>query len=200
VHKWKRVETDDGPRFRSALALHEAALLRSLVGSIVGMLEARESASPPDELEQITGMKTGNAKPPEDATTRRLLPDFYRPDGDGAVAPVDDSTVDADGLNAALRSLHEPEIIDAKRVAAQQVLDTLPERGGRFELTEEQADAWIVAVNDIRLALGTMLQIGPDGPDQLPPGDPMAGQLNVYQWLTVLQEYLVVALMGRPRR
>ncbi len=198
MHKWKRVETDDGPRFRSALALHEAALLRNLVGSIVDMLDARETASEPDELEQITGMRTGNAKPPEDATTRRLLPDFVRADGEGSA--VEDPNVDAAGLNAALRSLHEPGIIDAKRTAAQRMLETLPERGGRFELTEEQANAWIAAVNDIRLALGTMLQIGPDGPEQLAPGDPMAGQLNVYQWLTVLQEYLVVALMGRRGR
>ncbi|MDD7814711.1 DUF2017 domain-containing protein [Mycobacterium sp. CSUR Q5927] len=201
MHKWKRVDTDDGPRFRSALALHEAALLRNLVGSIVGMLEERESASPTDELEQITGMRTGNTKPPEDATTRRLLPDFYRSGGSGEVASADDAAVDAEGLNAALRSLHEPEIIDAKRNAAQQLLDSLPQKAGRFELTEEQANAWIAAVNDIRLALGTMLQIGPDGPpDRLAPGDPMAGQLSVYQWLTVLQEYLVVALMGRSGR
>lgn len=200
MHKWKRVETDDGPRFRSALALHEAALLRNLVGSIVGMLDAREFSSPPDELEQITGMRTGNARPPEDATTRRLLPDFFRP-GDGEESVVaGDSSIDAAGLNAALRSLHEPEIIDAKRGAAQQVLATVPDQGGRFELTEDQANAWIAAVNDIRLALGTMLKIGPDGPDRLPAGDPMSRQLNVYQWLTVLQEYLVVALMGRSRR
>ncbi|CAJ1495601.1 DUF2017 domain-containing protein [[Mycobacterium] kokjensenii] len=204
MQKWKRVETDGGPRFRSALALHEAALLRNLVGSIVGMLDAREFSSPPDELEQITGMRAGNSRPPQDATTRRLLPDFYRPDGpDGPGVPDSPDThapVDADGLNSALRSLHEPAIIDAKREAAQQLLATVPESGGRFELTEEQANAWIAAVNDIRLALGTMLQIGPDGPEQLSAGDPMAGQLNVYQWLTVLQEYLVVALMGRSRR
>lgn len=187
MHKWKRVETDDGPRFRSALALHESALLRSLANSIIGMLDARESSSPPDELELITGIRAGNAAPPEDATMRRLLPDFSR------------SEVE-DGLNAALRSLHEPVIIDAKRVAAQQVLDTVPEQGGRFELTEEQANAWIAAVNDIRLALGTMLQIGPEGPDELPAGHPMTGQLSVYHWLTVLQEYLVVALMKRSRR
>ena len=190
MHKWKRVETDDGPRFRSALALHESALLRSLANSILGMLDARESSSPPDELELITGMRTGNTAPPEDATMRRLLPDFHR-SGDGS---------DDDAMNSALRSLHEPAIIDAKRVAVQQVLDTLPEQGGRFELTEDQANAWIAAVNDIRLALGAMLQIGPEGPDELPAGHPMAGQLNVYQWLTVLQEYLVVALMKGSRR
>ncbi len=47
----------------------------------------------------------------------------------------------------------------------------------------------------MRLALGTMLDIGPHGPDRLPPEHPMAGHLDVYQWLTVLQEYLVLSLM-----
>ena len=51
-----------------------------------------------------------------------------------------------------------------------------------------------------RLALGTILGIGPDGPDRLPQGHPMAAHLEVYQWLTVLQEYLVLGLMGKPIR
>lgn len=191
MRKWKRVETANGPRFRSALDPHEAALLKSLVGSLVGMLDERESSTPPDELEQITGMKTGNAEPPDSATLRRLLPDFSKPEGDPGAA---------DSLNAALRSLHEPEIIDAKRVAAQQLLETVPDEGGRFELTEEGANAWIAAVNDIRLALGTMLEITPGGPDRLPGDHPLAPHLDVYQWLTVLQEYLVLALMGKPAR
>lgn len=195
MRKWKRVETQQGPRFRSALESHEAALLKNLVGSVVGMLDTRESSSPPDELEEITGMKTGNSQPPDDPTLQRLLPDFYRPED-----PEPDPPVSADSLNAALRGLHEPEIIEAKKLAAQQLLDSVPERGGRFELTEQQANAWIAAVNDIRLALGTMLNIGPDGPDRLPADHPMAAQLSVYQWLTVLQEYLVVALMGRSPR
>ena len=37
MRKWKRVETADGPRFRSALAAHEAALLQSLATSLVGI-------------------------------------------------------------------------------------------------------------------------------------------------------------------
>jgi hypothetical protein len=187
------VETDDGPRFRSALAPHEAALLKDLAGSVVGMFDARQSSSPPDELEQITGMKTGNTQPPDEATLRRLLPDFHRTDDHEPDGPAV-----ADSLNAALRSLHEPEIIEAKRVAAQQLLDTVPHQGGRLELTEDQANGWITAVNDIRLALGVMLDIGPNGLEQLPADHPMAGQLSVYQWLTVLQEYLVMALMRRP--
>jgi Domain of unknown function (DUF2017) len=192
VRKWKRVDTADGPRFRSSLASHEAALLQNLVTSMVGMLEDRESSSPADELEEITGMRTGNTQPPQDDTMKRLLPDFFRPQNDHPAG-----SAAAESLNSALRSLHEPEIIDAKRQAAQRVLETLPEGGGKFELTESDAHAWASAVNDVRLALGTMLDVGPNGPDALPPDHPMAGHLDVYQWLTVLQEYLVLGLMGK---
>lgn len=193
MRKWKRVETASGPRFRSALAPHEAALLKNLVAAMLGLLNERESSSPPDELEEITGIKTGNAHRPGDPTLRRLLPDFYQPDDED---PVGAAAFDAfDSLNAALRSLHEPEIIDAKRVAAQQLLDTVPENGGRLELTEDSANAWIAAVNDLRLALGVMLEIGPQGPERVPADHPLSAHFDVYQWLTVLQEYLVLALM-----
>jgi hypothetical protein len=76
-------------------------------------------------------------------------------------------------------------------------LDTVPNGGGRFELSEDDANAWAAAVNDVRLALGTMLDIGPEGPDRVPPEHPMAGHFDVYQWLTVLQEYLVLGLMDK---
>lgn len=191
MRKWKRVETADGPRFRSALAAHEASLLQSLVTSMVEMLDDRESSRPADELEAITGIRTGNPQPPQDATMKRLLPDFYRPQTEH---PAGSGT--AESLNGALRALHEPAIIEAKREAAQRLLDTVPEGGGKFELSEDDAHAWAAAVNDVRLALGTMLDIGPDGPDRLSPEHPMAGHLDVYQWLTVLQEYLVLGLMG----
>ncbi|MBN3509668.1 DUF2017 domain-containing protein [Mycolicibacterium nivoides] len=192
MRKWKRVETADGLRLRSALEAHEAALLASLGTSMLGMLEERGSSGPTDELEMITGMKTGNPQAPEDATMKRLLPDFYRPLTEH---PAGSGT--AESLNSALRGLHEPAIIDAKREAAQRLLDTIPDGGGKFELTEDDAEAWAAAVNDIRLALGTMLDIGAQGPEQLPAEHPMAGHVDVYQWLTVLQEYLVLSLMGR---
>ncbi len=192
MRKWKRVDTADGPRFRSALASHEAALLESLVSSMLAMLDERESSSPADELEEITGFKTGNSQPPEDETMKRLLPDFYRAPTDH---PAGSSATDS--LNSALRSLHEPQIITAKREAAQRLLDTVPNGGGRFELSEDDANAWAAAVNDVRLALGTMLDIGPEGPDRVPPEHPMAGHFDVYQWLTVLQEYLVLGLMDK---
>lgn len=193
MRKWKRVETANGPRFRSSLASHEAALLKNLATAMIGLLDERESSSPADELEEITGIKTGNAEPPKDPTLRRLLPDFHRDDDQDTAHP--DA---ADSLNAALRSLHEPGIVDAKRFAAQRLLSTVPEDGGRFELSEEDANSWTAAVNDIRLSLAVMLEVGPEGPERLPADHPLAVHFDVYQWLTVLQEYLVLVLMG-PR-
>ena len=193
MRKWKRVETRNGPRFRSSLAPHEAALLKNLVGAMVGLLDDRDSTAPSDELEEITGITTGHAQRPGDPTLQRLLPDFYKGNEDDTLN-LDTS----ESLNAALRSLHEPEIIEAKRVAAQQLLDTVPDNGGRFELTEESANAWVAAVNDLRLTLGIMLNVGPQGPERLPADHPLAAHFDVYQWLTVLQEYLVLVLMGKP--
>lgn len=195
VRKWKRVDGAGGPRFRSALAAHEAELLSTLVTSLLGMLDDREASAPVDELAELTGMRTGNSAPPQDDTLKRLLPDFYRPATDH---PAGSGA--ADSLNSALRSLHEPAILDAKREAAQRLLDTVPRGGGKFELSEDDAHAWASAVNDVRLALGTMLDVGSDIPDRLPGDHPMSGHLDVYQWLTVLQEYLVVVLMGKSQR
>ncbi|MGB8405492.1 MAG: DUF2017 domain-containing protein [Mycobacterium sp.] len=183
MRKWKRVDTAAGVRLRAALEPHEVQLLSNLVGSLCEMLDDRESSTPQDELAQLTGIKVGHSQAPDDDTMRRLLPDFHR-----------DEQPD-ESLNGALRSLHEPVIIEAKRQAAQRLLDTLPAGGGRFELTEEDGQAWAGAVNDVRLALGTMLDVGPDGPEQLSSDDPMAGHAEVYHWLTYLQEYLVLSLM-----
>ncbi len=195
MRKWKRVDTVQGPRFVSALERHEVELLRNMATSVQQMLDERQSSTPSDPLEQITGIRTGNSTPPENATMRRLLPDFVKERSE-ATGETSNGALDS----GALRSLHEPQIIDGKIAAAQLLLDTLPDGGGRLELTEDEAGAWIAAINDIRLTLGTLLQIGPDGPDRLPSGHPMAAHLEVYQWLTVLQEYLVLGLMGKPIR
>ena len=192
MRRWRRVQTAEGARFVSALEPHEVKLLKNMATSIQEMLDDRQAGSPSDPLEQITGIRTGNPKPPDDATLSRLLPGFVKDAQAGQQTPEESNSV--------LRSLHEPGIIDAKIVAAQRLLDTLPEGGGQLELSEADAQAWIAAINDIRLALGTMLGIGPEMPDRLPAGHPMAIHLEVYGWLTVLQEYLVLGLMGKPIR
>lgn len=191
MRKWKRVDTADGLRFATTMDPHEVALLRNMASSMQEMLDERQSLSPSDPLEQLTGIRTGNTTPPANDSLRRLLPDFIS---------AESAASDPSGSNGALRSLHEPQIIDAKISVAQRLLDTLPGDDGRVELSEDDANAWIAALNDVRLTLGTILDIGPDTPDHLPDEHPMAQHLDVYHWLTFLQECLVLGLMGKPIR
>ena len=74
------MQTAEGAHFVSVLEPHEAALLRNMATSIQEMLDDRQASAPSDPLEQITGIRTGNPKPPEQATVSRLLPDFVKED------------------------------------------------------------------------------------------------------------------------
>jgi hypothetical protein len=180
VNGWKRSGRGAKVRLVATLEPQEAAVLLGLVGEVRRMLAGRAEENPADELAVLTGMRTGPSTKPDDHVLARLLPDF--------------STDDAD-LSAGMRSLHEPELIDEKDGAAQVILETLGPEGGKVELTPGQADAWLTALNDIRLALGTALDVSEDMPDQLPPDDPRGAHLGVYQWLTFVQDALVQARM-----
>jgi hypothetical protein len=166
----------------------EASVLRGLVGQVDDMLSGRADASPSDELSALTGIRTGPSTAPDDPVLARLLPDFHRADADGGEP-------DGAALAAALRSVREPELIEAKRDAIATMLASLPSGGGRVELTAPQAEAWLTAVNDVRLALGTALEVSEDLPEALPPDDPRADHLPVYHWLTWLQDSLVTVLL-----
>jgi hypothetical protein len=134
-------------------------------------------------------MRPGPSESPDDPVLSRLLPDFHRLD------PDNPSKEDLDSA-AVMRSLHEPELLDAKVGVAMVVLETLPRDGGEVKLSFEQADAWLAAINDVRLALGTALDVTEDMPDELPEEDPRSPHLGVYHWLTWVQESLVQALNG----
>ncbi|GAA1480306.1 DUF2017 domain-containing protein [Gordonia sinesedis] len=191
VRTWKRRGRGDALRICSNLERHEVELLISMVTSMRELLSERDHAAPSDDLAELTGIRTGHTAAPTDATLGRLLPDFHRPDQDEELC----ADVVTGDLNAALRSVNEPKIIDAKMSASAVMLDTLPPGGGDIALTEEQAMAWLTALNDVRLALGAMLGITEDTPEALPADHPHAAHLDVYHWLTVIQELLVEALM-----
>lgn len=180
---WKR----KGDKVFGELDKQEAAVLRGLVSQIDDMLKARLEETPQDELAELTGIRTGPTTSPDDPVLSRLLPDFHRLDDDNPGKAELDSA-------AALRSIHEPTLLDLKTGVAGVVLDTCPMFGGVVRLSLEQADAWLSALNDVRLALGTAIDISEDMPDELPDDDPRSPHLAVYHWLTWVQESLVQAL------
>lgn len=177
MNGWRR----RGGLVLTTLSEREAGLLRGLVGQVRDMLAARVATTPSDELAELTGITAGPTTPPVDRVLARLLPDFHR----------EDAT-----LSGGLRALHEPELIAAKDGVAGVIMDTCPARGGRVRLSDEQAQAWLRALTDVRLALGTMLEVTEDMPDELPSEDPRATHLVVYHWLTWVQESLVQVLAG----
>jgi len=179
---------------RAWLAASEASLLRNLVGQVMTLI-APENAETPlgsrveadDEiaaLEALLHASPAGQTPaaPEDPVLARLLPDGYRDDPDAA---------------SEFRKYTEPALRSAKQQVAQQVLDTLPDAGGRIHLTQEQAMAWLKALNDVRLALGIRLGVTEDFEEQwgrLTQDDPQWAAFEVYAWLGAVQESLVQAL------
>ena len=125
---------------------------------------------------------TEDASLPDDPALARLLPDAYRDDPEAA---------------SEFRRYTEKDLRAGKVAAANTVLETLPAGGGRISLSETQAQVWLRALNDIRLALGVRLGITEDVGEEMSrirPDNPRYGVLAVYDWLSVIQESLVHAL------
>ena len=69
---------------------------------------------------------------------------------------------------------------------------------GEIELDHDGANAWLGAMNDVRLALGVRLKVEENSHEDLEllaPDDPMRAVYAVYSWLGWLQESLISALM-----
>lgn len=87
-----------------------------------------------------------------------------------------------------LRGLIQDDLREAKRANARALLETLPD-DGRVALDDDAAQAWLAALNDVRLALGTSIGVTEEEPED----DDDPGYV-LYAWLTELQGTLVEAL------
>jgi hypothetical protein len=162
----------------------EASVLADLVDQIRSMLATRRAQAPQDPLATLTGIAVGPSTPPADAAVARLLPDYHRDDDD---------------LAAALRMLHEPELISAKDAAAVTMLDSLPRGGGTVRLDGPTARAWASALNDVRLAIGVRLDVTSDEEEPAAASaaqdSPEFAMYSTYRWLSMVQDSLVTAMM-----
>ena len=115
----------------------------------------------------------------EDTAVARLFPAAYR----------DDPAAEEE-----YRRLTRSSLADGRLRA----LETLRVTSGSDRLTQEEADAWCGALNDLRLVLGERLGVTEDlYADGLDSHDPRAPELAVYGWLTWLQSEVVEALTSR---
>jgi hypothetical protein len=126
----------------------------------------------------------------DDPVVGRLFPDIY----------PDDPASTAD-----LRQYIEGELKTGKIDQAGAILAALPSSGGtEVALDDESAEAWLRALNDVRLALGTRLGVSDDTDlqeelDEAVMQDPTSarvGQLSLYAYLGLLQESLLEALIN----
>jgi hypothetical protein len=106
----------------------------------------------------------------DDPSFRRLFPPAYE---------------DAEN-EGAYRDSAGDELLDGRR----QALEVLVATARADRLSAQEADAWLRALNDLRLVLGTRLDVQEDA---LLEG-PQSPELALYGYLSWVQEQLVAAL------
>ena len=105
---------------------------------------------------------------------RRLFPAAYHLDPD---------------KDAEFHELMRSELVASKAARAKILEETAYARS----LTEEQLLSWMGALNDLRLVLGTQLDVGEDDSDP-EPDHPLAAHNGLYHYLGFLLENIVRAL------
>lgn len=170
-----------GGAVRAELTAVEADVLSAVASDLLELLGDPEDTHA-DPLAALVGLSDGPVAPPEDAALARLLPDAY---GDDEAAATE------------FRRYTEGDLRAGKRANAGALVASLAPlvgQGGRLVLDREAADAWLGCLNDLRLVLGTRLDVTEETDLHVDDDDPRAHALQVYGWLGWLQESLLSCL------
>lgn len=111
----------------------------------------------------------------DDPSLRRLFPPAY---------------LDDDEKEAEYQELMRGDLLARHQAALVILAETID----ADEVDEEQLTAWMAALNELRLVLGTRLDVTEDFEDGLDPEDPRAPAFGLYIYLGWLQEQVVAAL------
>ena len=160
----------------------EKEVLLNLCEQIIELLAERTDHGHDDPLAAMVGI-TSHDSPPEDEVLHRLLPNAY-----------------ADSVDASeFRRYTESTLRQKKQAHAISMRIHLKSSDdGTVDLDHENANAWLGAINDIRLAIGVRLKVENNSHEELEllaPDDPLRGVYAVYTWLGWLQETLLSALI-----
>ena len=169
-----------GPHVIVQLDAGERSILAALLGAVRTLLAPDdENVGDADPLAAVVGMTQTPVGMPDDPVLLRLLPDAY---GDPE-------------QSAEFRRLTDSELRTGKTAAIDRVLADLESE--RIELDiDEGVGMWLQAVNDVRLMLGTRLDVTEDWGEtvvELPTDDPRLTLYAFYDWPSVLQETLVLS-------
>lgn len=164
-----------------ALEPVEVAVLRTAIEDLAQLVGPAQQEDP-DPLAALVGIDDEVEKP-DDPALARLFPDAYT-DDDEAAAEFRRYT---DRRLRSLRSERAERCLESLRAAEQ----------GRVTLSEEDEQAFLTVLNDLRLILGIRLEITEDDTDPetiVAQDDPRRPLADLYIWITWLQSALLHAL------
>ncbi|GAA1107687.1 MULTISPECIES: DUF2017 domain-containing protein [Streptomyces violaceusniger group] len=190
----------------AAIALDEVeiSILRSLAMQLAELIGPGDQPAGDDDDPLAALFAEGPSKPPEDPALARLFPDAYSPPDRELGAREEKEAREA---SAEFRRFTENDLRARKRDDALTVVRDLDALGsgssggapGVLELAPEKSGRWLGALNDLRLAIGTRLEVTDedDGGEllRLPDSDPRKPMVMAYFWLGGLQETLIETLM-----
>ncbi|GHJ02874.1 hypothetical protein TPA0906_47390 [Streptomyces olivaceus] len=181
----------------------EISIIRSLAVQLLELIGPgpAEDASD-DPLAEL--FAEGPSEPPSDPVLRRLFPDAY---GDPQGTPQAREAEEQREYSAEFRRYTENDLRAGKREGALAVIRALDGvasasaggGGAVLKLSADESRQWLGTLNDLRLAIGSRLDIADeDDTDllyRLPDDDPRKPMVMAYLWLGGLQESLVSTLL-----
>ncbi len=164
-----------GGKLTLKLDAAEQGVLSQLFEQMAELLDDPENELGIDPLAQLLNM-TGSTQISDDPALARLFPDGYS----------DDEHASAD-----FRRFTEQDLRAQKQAALATVQGTLGDWNGKVTITDQQAQDWLKALNDLRLVLGTRLEITDEVETDFEADEP---GIHLYNYLTYLQGTLIDAL------
>ncbi|MHC3474158.1 DUF2017 domain-containing protein [Streptomyces sp. 7R007] len=180
----------------------EISIIRSLAVQLLELIGPGPAEDAPDDpLAEL--FAEGPSEPPKDPVLRRLFPDAYSDPEQAPASP--DEAEERRAYSAEFRRYTENDLRAGKRENALAVIRTLDalsaagDGGAVLKLSAEESRQWLGALNDLRLAIGSRLDITDEDDTDvlygLPDDDPRKPMVMAYLWLGGLQETLVSTLM-----
>lgn len=179
----------------------EISIIRSLAVQLLELIGPGPAEDVSDDpLAEL--FADGPSEPPSDPVLKRLFPDAYS-DPEGTPGP--EEAQEQKAYSSEFRRYTENDLRAGKRDSALAVIRSLDalspvdDGGAVLKLSPEESRQWLGALNDLRLAIGSRLEIADEEDTdllyRLPDEDPRKPMVMAYLWLGGLQETLVTTLL-----